>query len=46
MIWKSLDFHEDGNVNYTEFLAACLSSTVLLNFNSVFFKGIEVEIRF
>ena len=25
-IWKSLDFHLDGKINYTEFLAATLSS--------------------
>ena len=30
MMWRSLDFHRDGTVNYTEFLAASLSSSVLL----------------
>jgi calcium-dependent protein kinase len=28
MMWRSLDFHRDGTVNYTEFLAASLSSSV------------------
>ena len=26
MIWEGLDFHKDGEVNYTEFLAAMVSS--------------------
>ena len=26
MIWKGLDFHKDGKINYTEFLAAMVSS--------------------
>jgi len=30
MIWSSLDFHRDGTVNYTEFLAASLSSSFFL----------------
>ena len=25
-IWNSLDFHQDGKINYTEFLAATISS--------------------
>ena len=29
-MFKGLDFHQDGEVNYTEFLAATISST---NFN-------------
>ena len=29
-IWKGLDFHQDGKINYTEFLAATMSS---LNFS-------------
>ena len=30
IIWKGLDFHQDGKINYTEFLAATMSS---LNFS-------------
>jgi len=30
MMWRSLDFHRDGTVNYTEFLAASLSSSFFL----------------
>lgn len=30
MIWRSLDFHKDGTVNYTEFLAASLSASFFL----------------
>ena len=26
IIWKGLDFHQDGKINYTEFLAATLNS--------------------
>ena len=26
VVWNSLDFHQDGKINYTEFLAATLNS--------------------
>jgi hypothetical protein len=33
-MWEGMDFHNDGTVNYSEFLAATLSSVV--NFNLIF----------
>lgn len=36
-MWEGMDFHNDGKVNYSEFLAATLSSVVIFIF-SYFFK--------
>ena len=35
-MWRGLDFHEDGKVNYSEFLAATISSVVKYFLFSVF----------